>query len=589
MYQRILSKIPRGSWELARTALLWICGIEAAKMNRRVPVVILLQAMHGTDMTMTEPPEQDAQYVALTSNHIRDVCGCLVTITDGPFPDDDPECVHIETAALAHYSVREYLTSDHIRASSVSYFAITDEVIREEFLPSVARRGAAATASTGHSLFNLDTYCARLAHYGFREEISARDDICRHLLRSLNPNGVRAFHKRLMFPGEFTLMSYPDWWDGPDNRIEHQAKILSTLLQRYRFLIPTFLSDSETEPLNVLLEAQLTFKGDSRAPGRRSEISGQLIGSIIQIYCEDYLSYVEGLLWDSDYSRNLDRHRLLLAVLSVHFHECLCGSGCMLDRFIREGHSNNGVWKMTPLQIAVQNWDMEGVRRLLEDGADPNAVGSAGGSAGYGMGAVSTRWASFSPLHILRHAEFGLSDWSLGIWKRRVSRRRYCRSALETLLLRHGARDWYLGEDGSECEGPSGFEIAALQVDYRAQLHAASRDGNVEEVKRLLESGADPDAALNTGSTALVEASLNGNCEVAKVLLENDANVDLGNHAGWTPLHASASNGHVDVVKLLLEYHPATGRENNVGQTPLDTAEKNHHTDVAELLRGVDE
>ena len=57
-------------------------------------------------------------------------------------------------------------------------------------------------------------------------------------------------------------------------------------------------------------------------------------------------------------------------------------------------------------------------------------------------------------------------------------------------------------------------------------LHAASRDGDTERVKQLLDDGAPVDAKDEQDCTALLWASLRGQTEVVKLLLDKGASVD---------------------------------------------------------------
>ena len=58
-------------------------------------------------------------------------------------------------------------------------------------------------------------------------------------------------------------------------------------------------------------------------------------------------------------------------------------------------------------------------------------------------------------------------------------------------------------------------------------LMVACRNGDLEVVRLLLESGAHNDLAMNNGTTALMAESRRGHLEVVQRLLESGANRDL--------------------------------------------------------------
>ena len=65
-----------------------------------------------------------------------------------------------------------------------------------------------------------------------------------------------------------------------------------------------------------------------------------------------------------------------------------------------------------------------------------------------------------------------------------------------------------------------------------ALLLEASRNGNVDAARALLEAGADVDARNADGITALMMAAARGHVEVVHVLLEAGADVDARNAVG---------------------------------------------------------
>lgn len=88
-------------------------------------------------------------------------------------------------------------------------------------------------------------------------------------------------------------------------------------------------------------------------------------------------------------------------------------------------------------------------------------------------------------------------------------------------------------------------------------LHIAAQDGDVDEARRLLDAGADANAAMKPyGHTPLSLAVGNRNLDVAKLLLERgaDPGARLGKQLnGDTPLMLAAKAKNAPMLRLLLE------------------------------------
>jgi len=80
-------------------------------------------------------------------------------------------------------------------------------------------------------------------------------------------------------------------------------------------------------------------------------------------------------------------------------------------------------------------------------------------------------------------------------------------------------------------------------------------DGDIEDVKRLLEKGFHIDSTEENDHSALSEAACQGHNELVQFLLENgaDPNQDASKGDGKAPLYRAAFNGHLETVRLLLE------------------------------------
>ncbi len=122
------------------------------------------------------------------------------------------------------------------------------------------------------------------------------------------------------------------------------------------------------------------------------------------------------------------------------------------------------------------------------------------------------------------------------------------------------------------------------RVSYWTPLIEAAREGHSEVAKLLLDNGAIVNYEGPSGLTALMHAALLGQSEVAKLLLDNGANVNHENEDSETALIEAARNGHSEVAKLLLDNGANVNHEDKDGKTALIKVARNGHSEVAKLL-----
>ena len=116
-------------------------------------------------------------------------------------------------------------------------------------------------------------------------------------------------------------------------------------------------------------------------------------------------------------------------------------------------------------------------------------------------------------------------------------------------------------------------------------LHDASKNGDVEGTKRLLDQGLDVAEPDSAGEPPLLLASLAGHPGVVAVLLERGVDIEIRNKGGLTALHAAAYGGNLDVVKLLVAKGAAVNDSKNFYKmTPLHAAAEEGHADVVAFL-----
>ncbi len=83
------------------------------------------------------------------------------------------------------------------------------------------------------------------------------------------------------------------------------------------------------------------------------------------------------------------------------------------------------------------------------------------------------------------------------------------------------------------------------------ELHQAARDGNLQELERLLAEGADVDAEDSKRRTPLHVAAEWGRIEVVRLLLEAGAEPNAVDVIGVTPTGLAVGKGHTEVADML--------------------------------------
>ena len=101
---------------------------------------------------------------------------------------------------------------------------------------------------------------------------------------------------------------------------------------------------------------------------------------------------------------------------------------------------------------------------------------------------------------------------------------------------------------------------AALPISVYANddlLRAAAR-GNLNQVRRQLDEGADIDYRDEVGQTALALAAQNGHVPVVQELINRGAAINVLRTDGRTPLHMAAGSGHTEIVRALIAARAAS-------------------------------
>mmetsp|Transcript_41640 Transcript_41640/g.163513 ORF Transcript_41640/g.163513 Transcript_41640/m.163513 type:complete len:358 (-) Transcript_41640:1449-2522(-) len=162
--------------------------------------------------------------------------------------------------------------------------------------------------------------------------------------------------------------------------------------------------------------------------------------------------------------------------------------------------------------------------------------------------------------------------------------------------------------------------LNSARVCRGAKIHEAAKEGRVNDVRELIESGVDVDERDEEGWTALMWGSRVADLEVVKLLhtkgadlmakndkgstslhhashwqsepvvrailswLSEGEGVNEQNSVGWTPLHWAAKAGSSSITKLLLDSGSSVNVRHVLGATPLHEATNSGDVEVAQLL-----
>jgi len=124
--------------------------------------------------------------------------------------------------------------------------------------------------------------------------------------------------------------------------------------------------------------------------------------------------------------------------------------------------------------------------------------------------------------------------------------------------------------------------------DYRGltSLQIACARGHLDVVRLLLEHGANIEAAGESGQTSLILASMEGRLNIVKELLDRGANIEaVENRHGSNSLQMASFRGYPIVVKELVDRGANIFAKNVGGVTARQAAERNGFSEVAEFLR----
>jgi len=137
-----------------------------------------------------------------------------------------------------------------------------------------------------------------------------------------------------------------------------------------------------------------------------------------------------------------------------------------------------------------------------------------------------------------------------------------------------------------ELEKQVGKIVERVRGLYESDIEAAIRKGDLEEVRQLIEEGADINTRDETGAMPLHWAADASHTAIAELLISKGADVNAIANDGFRPLHFAANTGSTAMAELLISEGAEINATENAGLGALHIAAYAGHATMAELLIG---
>jgi len=132
----------------------------------------------------------------------------------------------------------------------------------------------------------------------------------------------------------------------------------------------------------------------------------------------------------------------------------------------------------------------------------------------------------------------------------------------------------------------TGFDVNQPNQDKQSLLMLAGFNGHTDLCEYLIKKGAHTEARDNNGRTALIFASTGPFPQTVELLLQNDSNPNaVDNIEHFTPLMHAAAEGHIEVVKILVKAGADPSLKDVDGDNAEAFAKQNGHHEVVKFFR----
>lgn len=221
--------------------------------------------------------------------------------------------------------------------------------------------------------------------------------------------------------------------------------------------------------------------------------------------------------------------------------------------------STKGMY-LDSLSMAFLNSNWEGVRRLMDEGANPLANNDRGLNA------------------LLFAAHYQFKD-VFQFFSRDLSLKQLEKEFLWAANVYNGSLqiiEFYLDNEI--------VDVNCRNENGETALHIASHNEDTAVVNLLLAKGANPDLQNGQGNTPFLIALWYDNYLVAQRLSNAIDNVNVQGDGGCTPLILAARNDYLDMTQFLIDKGSDINAKDDYGWSALHYAARNNNTEMIRLL-----